>query len=1189
MPYLNPRQRICFAGSPLICFAFRIFPMPELVCAGCGGSNQEHAKFCIECGSKLARLCPGCGSDNPPRARFCAECGTPLAAPSTLALPAPGKQSAAPPVLLDAALSASSAAPAISQITPAAPLRSALFADANAPVSAAPSAGQTERRQITVLFCDLVGSTALAEKLDPEDLHLLISAYQDACSTVIHRHDGYIAKYLGDGQMVFFGYPRAHEDAAHRALRAALEMVDAIARLAERVRTQWGVTLAARIGVHTGLVVAGEMGAEDRRVMDIVGEAPNIAARLQEVAQPNTVVLSAATRRLTRDAFTFKALGERALKGLSRPMQVYQALAESDDIDAQAEYAANVVPLVGREREQQQLNERWQQARAGQSQIALISGEAGIGKTRLMQELRAQAADEADSFTTQMKCSPYNQSSAFYPIVQVLQDDVLKFRREDTPVVRALKLETFLGERGFDVAETAPLLASLLALPPEFIAPLPNLSAEGRRQKTLEVLLNIVLKRAARQPYLLLLENAHWADPSTLEMLRLLAAKIQSGAGGNLLLLLTFRPTLAPPFPPHPALLHLDLQRLDDVHVRSIVQRLSEGQSLSPGVVQQIIAKTDGVPLYVEEMTKMVLESGAEIGQDALALPHGGARDLDVPTTLNDSLMARLDHLSTVKEIAQIAAVIGREFTCELLQAVCRQDRYTLRADLARLVAAELLQESRDVDGGRVYRFKHALIQDAAYKSLLISRRQQYHRQIAETLTTQFADVSEQQPELLAGHYTLAGMVEPALACWNRAGQRALARSANQEAAIHFSKSLELLQSHPDTPGAAQQELGAQASLGVALIATQGFASPSVGKVFARAEELCRLFGDAPQTAPVLLGLTGFHIVSGHFDLAHTLSERLLHQGAAWNHNPLQTIGLYMRATPRLWQGELAACHADLDAALALYDVKRHAEYTAIWSHDPGVSVLCCLNLVSWQQGFPDAAQEYNRRALELAEQTGHLFSKAWALNCEALLAYWRREPEAAERLGAISVAHSTEQNFPFFLGASLTYQGWGAFHQGRQQEGLARMQAGLALYEGIGSRVCLPLIIGMVGEAQGEYGDTDGAMQMMERGLALAAQTGEHLAVPYLHRLKGNLLLRQSAQNHDAAQECYERSIRLARGLGAKSHELQASMDLCRLLQSRGKSEEARGVLEPIHAWFTDGKTTTAYREATNLLAGLS
>lgn len=1168
------RQRVCRQD----------FSMPELVCPGCGGGSPEHAKFCIECGGKLANLCPGCGSDNPPRARFCAECGTSLVALPTHAVITHAVITRDDTQALNAPLN-SPDVPTF--VAAASPLRSTLFAS---PLMPAAPAGVTERRQITVLFCDLVGSTALAEKLDPEDLHLLITSYQEACSTVIHRHDGYIAKYLGDGQMVFFGYPHAHEDAAHRALRAALEMVQVIKRLAERVQTQWGVVLAARIGVHTGLVVAGEMGAEDRRVMDIVGEAPNIAARLQEGAEAHTVVLSAATYRLTANAFTFRALGGRTLKGLSRPLEVYQALAEMDSAEESAGSRLTAAPLVGRAREQRHLGERWQQARAGQSQIVLLSGEAGIGKTRLLQELLLQAATEENTFVTLMKCSPYNQSSAFHPIIQVLQNDVLQFKREDTGGDRWHKLEAFLRERDFDVAEAAPLLGGLLALPPsQNAAPTSGLSAEGQRQKTIEILLRIVLRRAGRQPYLLVLENAHWADPSTIEFLRLLADRIQQEQAGSLLLMLTFRPLFEPPFMPHPSLLHLCLERLDDTHVRSIVHRLAGERALAPDMIAQIVAKTDGVPLYVEELTKMVLESGAAGERGSGWTPPAFASDLDVPTTLNDSLMARLDRLSSIKEVAQIAAAIGREFTCELLQAVCLQDENSLRADLDRLVAAELLHQTRDVDGGLVYRFKHALIQDAAYKSLLISRRQYYHRQIAEALNAQSPDVAEQQPELLAGHYTLAGLVEPALACWNRAGQRALARSANQEAIIHFSKSLELLQNHPDTPDAHRQELFAQASLSVALTATQGFASPNVGRVFARAQELCVMCGDAPETAPMLVGLTGYHLVSARFEDSHALAERLIHQGAARNHHAMQVIGLYSRGNPRLWQGDLEASRADLEAALKLYDVAHHADYTAIWSQDPGVSILCFLNLLLWHQGHADQALAHSEQSLRLAEQTGHLFSKAWALNCAALLAYWRRDSGEAARLGALSVAHATEQNFPFFLAGSQMYQGWAMFQQGRQAEGMEQMQAGLALYQAIGSRVCLPFLMGMVGEAQGDMGNTDEGLRVVQQGLDLAQETGEHISAPNLHRVKGSLLLKQPVPDAGAAQECFERAIELARDMGAKSSELQAATHLCRLLQSQDKPHEACNVLAPVHSWFTEGYDTPDYREAALLLAALN
>lgn len=1145
--------------------------MTGLLCAQCRTDNPPSAKFCLECGTSFQKRCPQCGVEPPVNAKFCNDCGTALAAP--------------------ASLSDSSFAVVehrASSIPPAESLPRAI--------------ARTERRQLTVLFCDIIGSTALAERLDPEDLHAVLSAYQQVSADAIQRYEGHIAKYLGDGLVVFFGYPQAHEDAAERAARAGLDMLEGIQRLNVTLQQDRKIELQVRIGIHTGLVVAGEMGAYDHKVMDIVGETPNIAARLQELAEPNSVVVSAATHHLIASSFDCQSLGLRAIKGLSRLMEVFRLLETCDSaLLSSVQHPADSL-LVGRANELQQLKARWEQARAGVSQVVFLSGEAGIGKSRLVHALRDYVKQQPDALTFEIKCSAHYQSSPFYPVISALQYDLAHLKRDDSTEIKIEKLEAFLTSRHFSVADTLPLLTALLSVPlGERFAPL-NLSPEGQRLKTLDFLLNLVLKRAQKQPFLLILENIHWADPSTLEFLRRV---IDQAVDVQLLLLTTFRTNFTPNPGGRDDVLHLVLDRLDDRETREIIARLSALQPLPDEVVRQIVAKTDGIPLFVEELTKMVLESGGAEPIDHSAGP-ANANEFTIPTTLNDSLMARLDRLSTVKEIAQVASVIGREFTPDLLQVILHMDKFTLQRELQRLVAADLMREFIDIEGTTIYRFKHALIQDAAYNSLLISRRQQYHQEIALTLEASFPETVENQPELLAYHYSVAGKVEPAFTYWSRAGQRALARFASQEAIMHYTRALELLSSLPDTLENLERELIVQANLGVAQIATRGFAAPEVERTYSRAKALCRSSGDTLTVFPILFGLWGYHLVSGQLELTLQEGEHLLRWAESAEEAVMLLVGNFSVGNASLWMGDVARAKTHLEQARALYSSEHHTLYVSAYSQDMGVSTLCFLSLALWQSGYPDQAVQRIEEAIDLARKTNHPFSLAWALGIAALVHYWRRDTQKTLEISGIAIAHCTEQGFPYFLSAAMIYRGWALFWQHRQSpeepaaeglsEGILLIRQGLAIYQATGSEICQPYLLGLLAEALGASGETQEGMQLLEQAFQKARTNGERISEVELYRLQGSLLLEQSAESTESgqsnlheAERSYRQSIALARELGARSREHQAALALARLLKEQDRDFEAQEALAPIHASFTEGFATQDYQEATELLQMLA
>jgi class 3 adenylate cyclase len=829
-----------------------------------------------------------------------------------------------------------------------------------------------ERRQLTVLFCDLVGSTALSEQLDPEELREVVQAYQQTCARVIQRYEGHIAQYLGDGLLVYFGYPIAHEDDAQRAVRTGLEIVAALQKL---VPSPWkgegqgeGSTetqsnsphphplpkgaresvaalpkgargLQVRIGIHTGLVVIGDIGSSEKREILALGETPNIAARLQGLAEPDTVVISATTQRLVTGLFECQDLGPQSLKGVSTPLSVYQVMREGT---AQSRFDAAVskglTPLVGREEELGLLRRRWEQAKTGAGQVVLLSGEPGIGKSRLVQTLKEHVISEGAA-RIEFRCSPYHQNSAFYPIIEHLQR-LLRFEREDTPQTKLTKLQQALAQCRFPQADTLPLLATLLSLPQlEGGAPL-TLSPQKQKQKTQEALVAWIVEEAEKAAVYCAWEDLHWLDPSSLEVLTLI---LDQAPTARLLVLLTFRPEFIPPWRPHSHIAQLTLNRLGEQQVREMVRHVAaqavcastgsartgntslldsdsvrpelvEGRAtLSDDLIDAVIARTDGVPLFVEELTKSVIESVESIG--SIESPSRLPLPFVIPATLQDSLMARLDRLNTAKEIAQLGAMLGREFSYELLHAVSPLDEESLQHGLRQLVETELIYQ-RGLPPQATYLFKHALIQDTAYQSLLKSKRQQLHQQIAQVLDERFPETVETQPELLARHYTKAGFVGQAIPYWQGAGERASQRSAYMEAIGHLTRGLELLKTLPDTPERAQQELTLQIALGAPLQTTKGMSALEVERVYKRARELCQQMGETPQLLPVLYGLRRFYTTRADYQTSLEIGEQFLK--LAQRVEPMHLLGAHY-TTELYWLGEFVSARAHLEEGIALY------------------------------------------------------------------------------------------------------------------------------------------------------------------------------------------------------------------------------------------------------------------------------
>ena len=1128
-------------------------------CPVCGFENPEEMKFCGQCGATLTVGCDRCGCANPLSFKYCGNCGRPLGDWESARTQA-GDHEGVPEV-----------EPSLAREEPA-----------------VAGSEEAERRQLTVMFCDLVGSTSLSVQLDPEDLRELLREYQTVCGQMISQFEGSIAQYLGDGILVYFGYPRAHEDDAHRAVRTALCIVQEMTRLDAHFQREFGVGLAVRIGIHTGLVVVGEMGRGDQRGPLALGSTPNFAARLQTFARPNGVAVSQATYRLIQGYFDCQSLGTRILDGIPRPVEVYHILQESG-AHSRLEVAADLglTPFVGREQEIAHLQRLWQQARSGEGQIALIRGDPGIGKSRLVQELKERLGEEPLTLV-ECHCSSYYQNSALHPVIETLQR-VLEITTDHSPAKKLGRVEKLLASYDLHLHEVVPLFASLLSIPLDKRYEPAGLSPRQQKQKTQEALLAILKIEADRKPVLVFVDDLHWIDPSTFELLNRLFVLTPET---RMLVVMTARPTFAPPasWSALSNLTTIEPGALDTPLAESMVRKIAGGKAMPPEVLDQVIEKTDGVPLFVEELTKMVLESGILIeGANRFELA-GPIPPLAIPATLQDSLTARLDRLATVREVAQLAAALGRKFSYDLLHAVCSLDEATLQRDLAKLVEAGLIYPRPVAAGGRIdYVFRHALIQESAYESLLKSKRQQVHRLIAQKLAEQFPEEAERQPELLAHHYTEAGLAEQAIAYWRRAGQRAVERSANVEAIHHIRKGLSLLDALDNETQRAQKELELQLTLGTPLIAIKGYASAEVGQAYGRARELCLQLGETPQLFPALHGLYRYYLLRAELQTAIEIAGVLQGLAEAAQNQNLLVEAHRAQGVTLFHLGEVVDGLAHLDAGLAAYDFEQHRHHAFLYGTDPRVICLSYSSLALWLLGYPDQALARRHQASDMISRVSHPFSQAVVLNHAAWLHQLRQEVSETRRCADALIALSEEQGFPFWRATGEILQGWALANQGEGQEGVAQLQHGLAAFQATGANMVLPYFFSLLAEAYYWIGRFEQGLAAVDEALVTSHRNHERFFEAELNRLKGEHLLALSAENKDGAEECFKRARDIAGRQQARLLEWRAVRSWCRLLRQNGRQAEARQLLVEKYNWFTEGLDTADLKEARVLIEELS
>jgi class 3 adenylate cyclase/predicted ATPase len=1044
-----------------------------------------------------------------------------------------------------------------------------------------------ERRHLTVMFCDLVDSTAMSTQLDPEDLRRVLAAYQSVSAEMIERFDGHLARYMGDGILVYFGYPRAHEDDACRAVLAALDVIAAVDGLNAQFEAQHGVHLAVRVGIHTGLVVAGELpGPEQREAFAIFGETPNIAARLQGLAGPNEVVMSAATYGLIRGQFECDSLGAREIRGIPMPIGLYRVLRETgarNRLDASA--SVGLTELVDREQETALLADRWSRVRQSSGQVVLICGESGIGKSRLVRVLKERVTAEGNRWLA-CYCSPYYQSSPLYPVIDLLTQG-LGWTRQDSPETKLGKLDQALARAGFAVPEVLTPLAGLLSLPLPAGAAGSTSSPARRKQQALEALLAWLTRLAAERAVVLVVEDLHWVDPSTLEFLGLLIERTPP-----LLLLLTARPDFRAPWPMHAHVTQLNLSRLGRTHVAQMAERVAGGRALPSAVIQQLVRRTDGIPLYIEELTKLMLES------DIVREDHGSYKrapqvsTTDIPASLHDSLMARLDRLASAKAVAQLAAMLGRQFSYELLHAVAPFDTRSLNTALGQLVDAELVYQ-RGVPPHATYSFKHALIHDAAYQSLLKTTRQQYHQRIAEVLTERFPELATNEPELVAHHYTEAGLGAQAINYWYMAGQRAAECSANLEAISYFGKGIDLLAATPPSDERTHTELALQTLLGVAFMSCKGYGAPEVESAFRRARELCQELGEAAQPFPALRGLWAFAIVRGRLTEARVLADQLLEIARQSDDDALLVEAYYALGCTLLYLGEPRASCTWSERGIAIYDPVRHRSHTQLYGADPGVTCRCYAAIALWQLGHPDQALARIRDARALAEQTEQPVNVAFALTFGAAVHQARGEAVAARECADAAIALATEEVLPFWVATARIFRGWAWFREGSPNLSVAEIERGLTDNSASGAEVGRPKNCCLLAEVLTAKGDHDAALSALAEAFEAVEATGGRYEEAELHCVRGETLLSQAAAGgrsdlDDEAEASFRRGLEIARQQEARAFALRCATGLARLLHRRGASDEARSVLAPLYESYTEGLDTADLQAARALLAQL-
>jgi class 3 adenylate cyclase/tetratricopeptide (TPR) repeat protein len=1112
-------------------------------CAKCGCENPESQRFCGDCGSPLGNRCARCGAENPAGQKFCGDCGADLSQPT--AAPRSAESAAAPVV-----------------------------GEHGEPQEVP----KGERRHLTVLFCDLVGSTEIASHLDPEQWREIVGEYHHAAAQAIERFGGSVAQYLGDGVMAYFGWPEAHDNDAERAARAGLAILQAIAKLNEHPTRP---KLAARVGIDSGTVVVGAGAGKDS---DVFGDTPNIAARVQAAAAPATVMISADTHRLVSGLFVVEDHGAQALKGIERPVQLYRVVRPSG-VRGRFEAAAatrGLTPFVGREDELRLLMSRWERALEGEGQVTLIIGEAGIGKSRLVQRFREQIAGIPHTWV-EAAAGAFYQNTPFHAVTEMLRE-LLAWRGNASAEEQLAQLETRLELAGLKPAEALPLIAPLLNLPMPAKYPPLLLPPEQQRRRLLATLVEWALVGARAQPTVITIEDLHWADPSTLELLQLL---VEQGATARLLLLFTARPEFRAQWALRAHHTQITLNRLSARNVRTMMGEVTAQKALSEETIATVLERTGGVPLFVEELTRAVLESG-----------NARVTGREIPVTLHDSLMARLDRLGPAKEVAQVGAVIGGEFSYELLHAVHPIAEDDLQRGLRNLADAELLYV-RGIAPEATYLFKHALIRDAAYDALLRSRRKDLHRLVAHTINQKFSGLKETHPEVLARHWTEAGETEPAVAEWSRAGEAARARNACGEALESYRQALALLNLLPESPERDRRELRLRQLVVWMLYVTRGYSAPETTAAIERVGVLAERSGNLTQLVFSALSRVLIPFSSGDLPAAVAAADQALELALREGSSSALAMAHAHQSNTRHWNGDLAGAEKYYKEGLKLFDDPGFRQVPGAEArarpdsaaprftssgNAPALWTFGTASYRAWLLGRTDVACERMAK-VAAAVDVNNPHDVAISSISAAQLQVYLGAYEQAEALAGRALQLSQKHRFPPEAAFSRCVLGRARAELGCATEGIVLIRQGIAGFLEIGGRLGIPIHTASLAAAQALEGAIDDALETVEQ--ALLANPDLLSYRPEMLRLRGELLLKQSRT--EPAEADFREAIALAQKMSAKAWELRATMSLARVLNEQGKRDEACAMLAQIYSWFTEGFDTRDLKDAKALLDELS
>ena len=1033
------------------------------------------------------------------------------------------------------------------------------------------------------MFSDLVGSTALSARMDPEDLRELISAYQKCVAETVGRFGGFVAKYMGDGVLIYFGYPQAHEDDAERAVRAGLQLVAAVNGLKTHAPLQ------TRVGIATGLVVVGDLiGSGASQEKAIVGETPNLAARLQGVAEPNSVVIAESTRKLVGYLFELEDLGSHELKGITGMVRAWAAL-RSASLESRfdALHATGLTELVGREEELELLLRRWSKARTGEGQVALLSGEPGIGKSRLTAALLERLIEPH----TRLRyfCSPQHTDSAFYPIISQMER-AAGFTHDDASQVKLDKLDSLLAQN-FTRREDIALLAEMLSLPNDGRYPIFEIDPQQRRQKTLEAFTRQIETLSRSNPILMIFEDAHWIDPTSFELLGRTVERLKAL---RVLLVITHRPEFEPPWVGRPYVAALNLNRLGQRETVALIDRVTGNKSLPENIRLDIIERTDGIPLFVEEMTKAVLEAESE-GDTRKTTSSVPSSVLAVAASLHASLMSRLDRLGSAKDLAQTGAAIGREFSHALLAAVADKPEAELKLALDRLERAGLLFR-QGVPPHASYLFKHALVQDAAYGTLLREPRRALHARIAETLETQFAEIAENQPELLARHCTEAGLVTKAVGLWGKAGLRSLERSALVEAVEQLRRALDQIEPLVADPISRRERLKLQVTIIAPLIHVKGYASEETKAAVERAHRLIEEtenLNDPPED-PLLLFSVLYASVIAHqiaFDgeaflksAGHFLAVAEKRKSAI----PIM-VGHRLKGNSLLLTGSIAEGRAHFDQAIAPYNPLEHRGLVTLFGQDSRVSGLAYRSIALWMLGYPKAALKDVDNAIGDAREIGQAATLMFALQVTFVTLFLCGKYTAANAQLEELVALATEKDTLYWRAEGMLDKGCLLAATGKPSDAIHAITSWIAPLRSTGATWFIPTYLLFLASAHAALGRFSDAQTSVGDAFTAIKATKETWFESEAHRVAGEIEAEAADPERAKAEVHFERALAVARQQQAKSWELRATMSLARLWRDQGKVQQARELLAPVYGWFTEGFDTRDLKEAKALLEQLA